>query len=431
MKIKRTVGIIKSLLSGARSQIFATKAMPLDPDDDLSLMEFSLTAELEVDDQRGEEPRHDPRQVLPEELPTAPTDEVPQEASTPHANLPTAPIIIDLHNGALVDAGKDLVDNVQDTWVRADDAVAQEPASSVEMIEDDDLWEDAIAAAVDQERAGFAANFDEVDDEIWPDHGAGQDDEDDHDRFEDMVDDGAFAFDPVFAPATPPPPPIEDAVDDWRIDRRALDLAVLLPFQNSSAAEAALPRIHLLLETFPHAASHGAMLRLAGDGATLRQIEHVAEVKADWRDSPHLWLHRRRRSGGIWLAEATDALRDALTWRVAAQLLEDRAPAQVLDLMHGDWLERWLADGRYGAPERADRDQAFFSFAAWLAIAPDVPERVDEACWPYDGVADRRDHRRRSAVVPGFGRLLQGPAPDPWHDALSLRRPSDTSGNDA
>jgi hypothetical protein len=38
MKIKRTVGIIKSLLSGARSQIFATKAMPLDPDDDLSLM---------------------------------------------------------------------------------------------------------------------------------------------------------------------------------------------------------------------------------------------------------------------------------------------------------------------------------------------------------------------------------------------------------
>jgi hypothetical protein len=431
MKIKRTIGIVKSLLSGARGQIFSAKTMPLDPDDDLSLMELSFTTEIEDDHQQGEAPCRDPEQTLSDDLPAAPSDEVFQEASTLHAKLPTAPVISDHLNGALIDAGKNQMDHPRDTWTRADEAAAYAPAAPAEVVEDDDLWEDAIAADADEERADFIAPVDDVDDDIWPDSGAGLGDEDDCDSFEDMVDDAAFAFDPVFAPAAPPAPSVKDAVDDWRIDRRALDLAVLLPFPTSSAAEAALPRIHLLLETFPHAASHGAMRRLAEDGATLRQIERIAEVKADWRDSPDLWLHRRWRPGGIWIAEATDALRDALTWRVAARLLEDRAPTQVLDLMHGDWLERWLADGLHGVPDRTDRDQAFFSFTAWLATDPDVPERVDETRWPYDGFADRRDHRRRSPDIPGYGRLLQGPAPDPWHDAMSLHRPSETSGNDA
>jgi hypothetical protein len=261
MKIKRTIGIVKSLLSGARSQIFSSKHMPLDPDDDLSLMEPSFSAELEDDFRQGEEPKRASQPTPGEDPPAAPLDEVGQAAPTPPAELSAATVGIHHPDRAQVDADKEPVDHPPATSALADEPTALAPASPVEIAEDNDLWDDAIAAADDEDGADFTTQVDDVDDDIWPDNGAGPDDEDDRDGFEDMEDEATFALDPVFAPAAPSAPTVKEAVDDWRIDRRALDLAVLLPFPTASAAEAALPRIHLLLETFPHAASHGAMRR--------------------------------------------------------------------------------------------------------------------------------------------------------------------------
>ncbi len=80
---------------------------------------------------------------------------------------------------------------------------------------------------------------------------------------------------------------------DWQIDKKAQQLALLLPFTRRADRDAGVEKLRGLLEDFPASTSFRAMSDLAVCGATLDDLLAVAELKRFWALSPDLWLCRR------------------------------------------------------------------------------------------------------------------------------------------
>lgn len=198
----------------------------------------------------------------------------------------------------------------------------------------------------------------------------------------------------------------EDAAEDdgGVLARRAASLVVLRRAYGLARREADHRRLLAVLAEFPWASSFGAIQRLMEAGATIEDVEECARVKCLWRDSPELWLERCfDRGAGAWSPVAHPRQRHAMTWVLAAQLVDAFGAGEIECSIADGWLTDWL--DLSGDPWAAcrERDAAFFSFAAHLTT---IRTRLSPRCpdaWLHEG-HEERGHIHRELAVEAEGR---------------------------
>ena len=158
----------------------------------------------------------------------------------------------------------------------------------------------------------------------------------------------------------PPQTDVPDAAE-YRIRVDAAQLADGFCAGVLSRRAAAAERLRSILRDFPHAASRGAIERLASAGVDLSTLEEIAGIKRFWRNDSGLWV-LRRSSGAIAQSER---LCHAMSWRLDWRLYGAWS-GQTCAMLEDDLLARWLALPRRRDDRFDHRPVTYFSFTAWL-----------------------------------------------------------------
>lgn len=177
--------------------------------------------------------------------------------------------------------------------------------------------------------------------------------------------------------------------------RRAAILVALRPAYALARRAADHRRLQTVLEEFPWASSFTAVQRLMAAGATIDNIEACCEVKILWRDGPALWKERRfQRGHGGWVIDSHPRHRHAMTWILAAQLVERFGAAEVGRLIEEEWLTDWTNLGGDPFAALQARDDGFFAFARYLAALHPPPLLRPSRAWRHGGMGDRAHSAR-------------------------------------
>lgn len=226
------------------------------------------------------------------------------------------------------------------------------------------------------------------------------------DLLAELLDERRFRFDPI----TEEP--------DWRISRRAVELAHRLPVFRRDDLERGVEQLRALLTEFPHGASHAAIASLVDIGVTLERLEEAAELKRIWYADSGLWMHRRYdkmqrcwrvltkgRSGG-----------SAMTWRLANYLLDQDALETVKDNLIGDWRSEWLGVERSDFNGREELFSAFYDYPSYIALRRTALAIPHPDRWHHEHPADRKNFWREMACDEYGARPLDPPTAAMWID---------------
>ena len=175
--------------------------------------------------------------------------------------------------------------------------------------------------------------------------------------------------------------------------------------------EHARVRLAGILEWFPASASVMAIRRLIEGGASIDEIEAMAEIKDMWVQDSSLWLRRSHSRAHGWRVYPPRLYpASGMTWRLAERLLRLGPAEVVMDGVQGDFRDSWFAlRAKACLPSNALRP-AFCSYPAYLLhlTADDPhqkwvdPERMDPV-EPEDGVDRLAARLYAGKAVPELG----------------------------
>ena len=172
---------------------------------------------------------------------------------------------------------------------------------------------------------------------------------------------------------------------DRRLDGAAAELVLSLGAFRVADRRGLHRRFRTVVEEFQHPASHAALQRLLGQGASLEDIEEAAQLRCLWRDQPWLWAEKRSAMSS-WNVRRSPVQRLAFGWPTAIHLVRTFGLIEAARAMGEDWFDAWTELERPKAVSPVEV-MAFFTYAEFLRqLAPamllETPEEV------YDEAAD-------------------------------------------
>lgn len=154
--------------------------------------------------------------------------------------------------------------------------------------------------------------------------------------------------------------------------------------------EQARLRLATIFEQFPFGSSVAAIGHAIDAGASITDLEAMAQIKTWWSDDPSLWLVRFHSPVHGWTVRASSrAAKAAMTWRLAYQFLRLGPPDTLVDELSGTWRDEWLG---LRAKECLASDRlrsAFYSYNAYLAYRASLADAdVSVGACPDDEYGD-------------------------------------------
>ncbi|QCP85157.1 hypothetical protein EYE35_05545 [Cereibacter sphaeroides] len=256
--------------------------------------------------------------------------------------------------------------------------------------DDDDIWENALPHGFGDEVEGVRsgecsldaatlAEFLEFDlQEIESETESAQ--------WEDLLDLDLYEEDPVL----PFPLAEEETISDGqKLDEYAARLVSQMRSIKLDERSRLHGRLKVILEEFPFSATYRALLRLLNEGTTLEDLEDAFELKCLWRESPWLWAHRRfNRMQQGWETEGRSNYRNALSWKLAIELILRVGRVEAERRIFDDWLNEWLQMQPGHSAEGARMDPRFWSYAAFLNFDHEDISLADSESWYYEEPVD-------------------------------------------
>ena len=233
---------------------------------------------------------------------------------------------------------------------------------------------------------------------------------------EGAADAGWLAFDFDVADLGPDPeasaeetlPALETATArDRRLDAAAAELVLSLGAFRVADRRGLHRRFRTVVEEFQHPASHTALRRLLGEGASLEDIEEAAQLRCLWRDQPWLWAEKRSAMSS-WSVRRSPVQRLAFGWPTAIRLVRTFGLIETARAMGENWFDAWTELERAKAVSPVEV-MAFFTYAGFLrqltpATLLETPEGVYEEAADAPERLQLRDNR--GSLVWQFERKL-------------------------
>jgi hypothetical protein len=174
--------------------------------------------------------------------------------------------------------------------------------------------------------------------------------------------------------------------------------------------EEARLRLAAMFERFPAGASVAAIGRAIDRGASIGDLEGMAEIRTVWFEDPSLWLVRSHsRAHGWTVRDASRAAASAMTWRLADRLLRIGSTDILVDRLCVTWRDDWLGLRPKDFIESGRLHPAFYSYPAYLAYRSSL---VDAEVWA-DARPDLEDEEDDGRIARrGAGLLAAGAFPE-------------------
>ncbi|UWR84924.1 hypothetical protein K4L05_02280 [Phaeobacter inhibens] len=194
----------------------------------------------------------------------------------------------------------------------------------------------------------------------------------------------------------------EEVESDWRTDQAALRIMAECSTGSRRDQDRQLDRVISVLEMFPFASSHRAILQLAIEGASLNEIEEAAALRAYWFETPELWAVRRSSIGNVGMQVVLHpAARLAFSWPMAMSMTSKLDARSAYEKLCGPWLGQWqslpmLIDG-FGR-----LDPRYLNYISFLAGRrdDDLPDFEDPNAYYYEDAMDVLPKRQISVHAP-------------------------------
>ena len=252
--------------------------------------------------------------------------------------------------------------------------------------QDDDIWETAFSYAINTEAEGIRPGEDLLDTADFSDFLEFDpqeiENETENAQWEDLLD-----LDPY--EEGPDLPDEEPITDSGQLD----DYAARLVNQMRSIKLDERSRLHgrskAILEEFPFSASYRALLSLVNDGNSLEELEDACELKCLWREAPWLWSRRRfNKMQRAWQTEVRTTYRNALSWKLAMELISRVGRVEAERRIFDDWLDEWLQMQPDQSSDGMSIDPRFWSYPAFLKFNHERIELADNDSWYYEEPID-------------------------------------------
>lgn len=154
--------------------------------------------------------------------------------------------------------------------------------------------------------------------------------------------------------------------------------------------EQARLRLAAIFEQFPAGSSVAAIGRAIDAGASIMDVEAMAQIRTLWSEDPGLWLLRSYSKEQGWTVRGfSRAAAAAMTWRLAARLLRLGSPEMLVDKFCGTWRDEWLALRARSCMASDRLRPAFYSYPAYLEYRASLAGAdVSVEAYTEDGDAD-------------------------------------------
>mgnify|MGYP000320575380 FL=1 len=207
-------------------------------------------------------------------------------------------------------------------------------------------------------------------------------------QWEDLLDLELYEED------TEPSPPYaeeEGIVESRQLEDYTAKLVSQMPSIKLDERSRVQSRFKAILEEFPFSASYRALSRLVSAGVSLEALEDACELKCLWREAPWLWSRRLfNKMQRTWETEERATYRNALTWKLAIELIRAVGRPEAERKIFDDWLSEWQRMGVEQSRVEGRMDPQFWSYPAYLQLNAKNTPLIHDDVWCYGEVADRK-----------------------------------------